>query len=517
MREADEIRSADGQGASASDVAALSARRVSKTFAGQRALDNVDLMLRRGEIHALLGANGSGKSTFIKILSGYHKPDPGADVRVGDLTLSFGSPRASEQAGLRFIHQDLGLIDGLTVAENLTLGPGGPRRLWVSDRGDAAHVQDVLTKYGLAISARTDVARLSAANRSMLAIVRAMMSGLEQGGVLVLDEPTASLPPDEVNMLFSLLRALKANNTAILFVTHRLQEVFELADRVSVLRSGRLVALAATNELDHEMLLEMILGHRLIPSHGQRAEVGAPMLDVMELAGEGVMGATFAAQRGEVLGITGLIGSGYETVLGLVFGAQRRLGGTVRVSDRPVPAGRPDLSIKNGMAFVPAERRRLGSFNGWTVRENLTIPALRTTRGWLGEKRERIEAQNWLRRLDVTPGHPEVTFANLSGGNQQKVVLARWLRSGAQVFLFDEPTIGVDAGAKQSIHHQLREVAAAGASVVISSSDTEELSEVCDRVLVFGEGIVKQSLQAPVTSDEIFAASLAMATAGPGG
>jgi ribose transport system ATP-binding protein len=493
--------------APANELAALSIRGVNKSFGGRGVLHDINLDIERGEIHALLGANGSGKSTLIKILSGYHKPQQGGEVLVEGRSLAFGSSRMSEQVGLRFIHQDLGLFDGLTVTENLMLGMNHHTR-WVSDRRDQKLVAELLDTYGVVTDPRAAMLGQAPASRTMLAIVRAIESGLGRGGVLVLDEPTASLPPQEVDTLFRLVRGLRDQGVTILFVTHRLQEVFEVADRVSVLRNGTLISTSAVADIGRDGLIEMILGKPLAPvAQPMSHRLDSPTLSVTELSGDTVTDASFSAYEGEVLGVTGLMGAGYEALLGLVFGAVPRSRGQVVILNQQVTASSPAAAISAGIAFAPADRHRLGSFGGWTVRENVTIPALRTRMGWLSERSESVDSAGWLDRLGVTPKDPNIKFSALSGGNQQKVVLARWLRCGAKVLLLDEPTIGVDAGAKQLIHQELRSLAAAGAVVVLSSSDTEEICEVCDRVLIMSGGQISAELHAPLTTDEIFSAT----------
>jgi ribose transport system ATP-binding protein len=500
-----------------SSGARLSMKHVSKRFPGTRALDDVDLDLLEGEVHALLGMNGSGKSTLIKILAGYHRPEAGAEVVVGGAALQFGHPRHSAAAGLCFIHQDLGLIPTLSVAENLELTGRYPARWWLSERAERAAAQRVLDSYNIPADPGTPVGSLRPAQQTLLAIARAVESGLGKGGLLVLDEPTASLPPGEVQELFALLAELKGRGVTILYVTHRLPEVFEIADRVTVLREGRRVKTRPVEGLDHDQLVELILGQALQPA--EFAGSGAPgsrLLEVRGLSGGTVLDATLTAHAGQIVGVTGLMGSGYEELLGLIFGGNPRRAGEIVLDGAPLAPGNPRRSIRAGLAFAPADRRRHGAVTQWTLRENVTLPAIpsRSPARWLGERRERREARPWLQRLSVAPDDPERQFASLSGGNQQRVVMARWLRCGARVFLLDEPTFGVDAGAKHAIYTELRKAADAGAGVLIASSDTEELSEVCDRVMVLGHGVVRSELPAACSPEEIFAATLRAARAG---
>jgi ribose transport system ATP-binding protein len=490
---------------------ALELRNVSKLFAGQRALDAVDLTVHAGETHALVGANGSGKSTLIKILAGFHEPEPGAEIAVNGRPLAPGSSATSHAAGLRFIHQDLGLIGSLSIAENLELGGEYPGRLWLSDSAERAAAARVLDAYGIEADPAALLESLRPTQQTLLAIARAVDSGLGAAGVLVLDEPTASLPPEEVQHLHALLARLKSRGVTIVYVTHRLTEVFEIAERVTVLRDGRRVTTRPVAELDHDGLVELILGVRLEPIEAGAGRVrDGVVLEVSGLAGGGVRSVSFDAGAGEVVGITGLTGSGYEDVLGLVFGARAPMAGRVVVGGKELERPAPRESIAAGLAFAPAERRRYGAMLDWTLRENLTLPRISGSGPlrWLSDRDEAREARGWLERLAVEPADPEQRFMALSGGNQQRLVLARWLRCGARALLLDEPTLGVDAGAKRAIYGELRAAAEAGAAVVVSSSDTEELWELCDRVLVMGAGTIESELTGASTPDEIFAATL---------
>jgi ribose transport system ATP-binding protein len=500
---------------------ALRIRSLSKAFAGTLALDRVDLEVHAGEVHALLGANGSGKSTLIKVLAGYHEPEAGATIEVNGRPLQLHSPRASADAGFRFIHQELGLIGALSIAENLELGGRYPGGWWLSDRAERRLARDVLLGYGVDADPSAPVDSLRPPQRTLVAIARAIESDLGAAGLLVLDEPTASLPPEEVQHLFSIIASLKARGVTIIYVTHRLTEVFEIAERVTVLRDGRRVASAPVADLNHDRLVELILGGQLEAAvHTTRLRGADDVLDIEELAGGGVRVASLSLAAGEIVGLTGLMGSGYEELLGLIFGASRPDRAQIRIKGELMSGSpNPRRSVRSRIAYAPADRRRYGAIVDWTLRENLTLPAI-TGHGrlrWLSERREAAEAQLWLDRLDVKPARPEQLFATLSGGNQQRLVLARWLRSGAQVFLLDEPTFGVDAGAKHAIYAELRAAAAAGAAILISSSDTEELCEIADRILLMGQGRICKEIAGSISPDELFAETLRASSAVAGG
>ena len=477
---------------------------LSKTFNGVRVLSDIGLELRRGEVHALLGQNGSGKSTAIKILAGYHAPDDDALAFVGDRVLKLGSATAARDAGIRFIHQDLGLISELDVIDNLALGERFEGRWWLSGRRERTAAQRTLAKYGVALDVTAPLESLSPAERTMVAIVRAIESMPGADGMLVLDEPTAALADEEVQQLFGLVAELKRRGLTILYVTHRLAEVFEIGDRVTVLRDGMSVGTRPVSSLSYDALVEMIVGRPLSAFYPESASgSGDTVLRVSAIGGDAVADVSLELARGEIVGVAGVVGSGYDQLLSLIFGGRPRVRGEVEVDGATLSAGSPGDAIAAGIAFAPADRRRLGAMREWTVRENITLPRLTSSpRGWLGDRAERADVRPWIERLDIRPAEPERLFALLSGGNQQKAVLARWLRSRAGVVLLDEPTNGVDVGAKRAIYEILQHACASGTAFLLASSDAEELCAVCDRVIVLRDGRVGAVLHAAELSVE---------------
>jgi ribose transport system ATP-binding protein len=472
----------------------LTIRGLSKTFPGTKALDRVDFDVRPGEIHALIGQNGSGKSTLIKVLAGYHQPDPGSDIRLAGEGVDLRDTTASRDAGFRFVHQDLGLVETLSAVENLTLGREldtafGGRIRWGAECRDAERRMRAL---GYDFDVRRPVAELGAAERTGIAIARALWDW-EQARVLIVDEPTASLPREEVRVLFDALDRVRKQGLGVIYVSHRLDEIFKIGDRVTVLRDGKRVGTWDVERLDPDRLVSLMVGSvELRPPHDRvfrgTQEVA---LEIQQLRGLEVDNVDIEARRGEVVGIAGLTGSGREELLPLLFGTASR-GGEVRLDGRIVPAD-PRGAMAAGMALVPADRRAEGAVVGLSVRENCTLTDLErhsARAGRLNRSAERAEVLAWIEELDVRPRRPDAVFGTLSGGNQQKVVLAKWLRRKPRVLLLDEPTQGVDVHAKATIHALAREVAADGAVVVIASSDDAELCDTCDRVLVMRSGEV---------------------------
>jgi len=498
----------------------LTVRGLSKTFGSAMALNGVDFDLRAGEIHALIGQNGCGKSTLIKILAGFHQPDPGADIRLAGDEVDLARTADSHDAGFRFVHQDLGLVNTLNTVENLMLGrqlttARGGRIRWDAERRDAERRMNDL---GYQFDVLRPVGDLGAAERTGVAIARALWDW-ETARVLVVDEPTASLPREEVAILFAALERVRRAGLGVIYVSHRLDEIFSIGDRVTVLKDGLRVGTWNIADIDQDDLVRsMIGGEQLRPPHDRMARAGSEVaLGVSGLCGTVVDNVDLEARRGEVIGIAGLTGSGREEILPLIFGAASR-SGEVRLNGRPVPA-HPRGAMRAGLALVPADRRGHGAVLGMTLRENCSLTDLRpfsTRLGYLSRARENRETDAWITRLDVRPARSDAIFALLSGGNQQKVVLAKWLRRRPAVLLLDEPSQGVDVGAKAAIHALARQVAQDGASVVIASSDDTELCDTCDRVLVMRDGrIVAEVEGARLTTEELGRLQLGIATHTP--
>jgi ribose transport system ATP-binding protein len=465
---------------------------LSKTYPAQVALRGVDLDVLPGQVHALVGQNGSGKSTLIKVLAGYHKPDWGARAWLNGEPFDLGSAPAAHLAGMRFIHQDLGLVPELDVIDNLALGQSYSGRWWLGNRAEAASARELLAAFDVDLDVARPLRELSAAQRTLVAIARALRGGVSKSGVLVLDEPTATLPQHEVAQLFDAVRTVCSHGTGVLYVTHRLGEVFELANTVTVLRDGDRVITAPVHRLSSNELIAHIAGRplaQLYPSPPRPESKVALRAD--EVHGGDVRGATIELHVGEILGVAGISGSGRDGLNRLLFGSTPLEAGVIHIGASAHNQLTPNTAINAGMAYLPADRRTLSAIPSMSVAENLTLPMLgRRSLGWLSYRAERRDSIGWLKRLEVVPPDPDRAFSTLSGGNQQKAVLARWLRRGSWVLLLDEPTQGVDVGGKRAIYDALGNAARNGAAVLIASPDAEELAEVCERVLVLRHGRV---------------------------
>lgn len=510
-----EMAEREGARSNPGPFAVLDVVALSKTYPGQVALDAAELRVMPGEVHALVGQNGSGKSTLIKLLAGYVKADHGGHALFGGELVDLWALDRDVRRRIRIVHQDLGLVPSLSTVENLGLGRGYHtdaigRIRW---RSEVRRAQDLLLAFGLAPDVRQPVATLSAAERAAVAIMRALQDwDVDQPGLLVLDEPTASLNRGEVDALFREVRRVADQGAGVLFVSHMLDEVLELADRVTVLRDGKVVAAGEpATSLDERRLVELIVGRPVADLYPNAIQVaGRPVLEVENVFGTSLRAVTLKVHEGEVLGVAGLVGSGREEVAGAIFGATPRFAGKVLVDKRKVFAT-PRDSIRAGLAYVPADRKAVGLDMQERLHEHIVLPRLGPLQGKvrLRQRAARREAALWAMQLDVQPPLIDRRMEKFSGGNQQKAVLARWLRTEPKVLLLDEPTQGVDVGAKAAIYRKIRDAANDGMAVLVASSDAEELVHVCDRVLVFRAGGVAIELRAnTLTVERLIAETL---------
>lgn len=497
----------------------LRLRHLSKHFGGTQALNDVGLDVTGGRVHGLLGHNGSGKSTLIRILAGYHAPEPGGEMERDGVPIRLPlRPGQFRELGMAFVHQDPGLLPALTVTENLRIGAlaGGLLR-HVSWRREAAAVAALLDEFGIDCDPDARVERLRPWQRPLLAIVRAVdevrrltVTGQLQSGLLVLDEPTAGLGDASVERLFAVIERVKAAGFGVLFVSHDLDEVLAITDEVTVLRDGRVAGTGRTNTLGKEALVEMIIGHR-IERHAPAATVAAraePLVAVRDLRGPGVRDIGFDVAPGEILGMTGLIGSGFAEVGALVAGALPGQAGTLRIGEAQhnVAGLTARRAIDAGVAYVPADRLRAGCIGELTVAENIGLPVLdRLARGGVLAPRVLVHhAAELCHRFDVRPPDPALHLESLSGGNQQKALLAKWLQLSPRLLVLEEPTQGVDVGAREQIFAAIRAWAAQGAAVLCLSGDHEQLALLCRRVLILRHGrIVAELTDTDVTEERM--------------
>lgn len=468
----------------------LEAHHLSKTFPGVKALTDVSFGVSSGEVVALVGQNGSGKSTLVKILARVYEPDAGARVTL------LGEGGSGQASTLHFIHQDLGLIDQLSTIENLDLTRQLGRSMLAPAplREERRHAEELIAEFGGRFDVRAPIGSLSAAERTIVAITRALDGWAHDRNVLFLDEPTAALHGDDVTTLLTAVRRVADRGAGVVFISHRLDEVVELADRVLCLRDGHLIASVGRGEYDHDDLVALIAGNSLAAAatdYSARRK-GSAVLRARAITSATVTGLDLDLRAGEILGISGVLGSGREELGGVLFGAVPGRVESLEVGGRAVGRLDPRRAVAAGMAYVPGDRRRLGAVMTMTARENLTLPSLTPLRrkltGLLNRSAERAEVGRWFTSFDVRPADPERALELFSGGNQQKVILAKWLRTEPLVLMLDEPTQGVDVGAKAAIYALIAGAAKDGAGVLVCSSDAKELATICDRVLVLRDG-----------------------------
>jgi ABC-type sugar transport system ATPase subunit len=506
---------APGSGATAPEPV-LRLEHLSKTFGGTRALRDVALEIGPGEIHALVGQNGCGKSTLIKTLAGYHHADPGALAWLDGEPFDLSSASGARHDRLRFVHQDLGLVNELSAVDNLALSRGYARtRLGSIDWAEQERTARALIgRFGVDLDVHRPLTYATPVERTVVAIAAAL-EGWSGGGVLVLDEPTAMLPHAEVDKLLEIVREVRRGGTSVLYVSHRMDEIFELADRVTVLRGGRLIGTRDVADLTPQSLATMMVGEDVdISIRPDAADAARPaLLEVRDLRAGVLDGVSFDLGRGEVLGIAGLPGSGRETLPYAVAGAwDGPASGTLRLPAQSEDW--TDVSADGAGRFplVPANRTTEGVISAFSVKENLTLPLVDRLRGRaaISSAREGEFVAEWIDRLGIRTAGADVPITTLSGGNQQKVVMARCLALGSSVLALCEPTAGVDIGTRIQLYELIAEQARAGIGVIVSSSDEGDLLGLCTRVLVLRRGVIAAEL----TGDDITEANLLHAMEG---
>ncbi len=469
---------------------ALQMNNITKTYPGVLALDNVSFDVAKGEVHALCGENGAGKSTLMKILAGAQSMDSG-DIFINDELVHITTPQKAMDLGVNIIYQEFNLVPYLNAAENIFLGrePKASVPGFIDFGKMYNEAQSVIDQLGVDLNVRMPVNQLSIAQQQMVEIGKATS---RKSMIIAMDEPSATLTDHELKALFELIRSLKDKGVSIIYISHRLEEIFEIADRVTVMRDGKYVGTKAIADTDREDLIKMMVGRELtevIPKVA--AEIKGPALEVKGLTRKGVIeDINFTLHHGEVLGLAGLVGAGRTEVARAIFGADTIDAGEILLDGKPIKVKSPRDAIRQGIGLVTEDRKALGLILGMVVRENISLANLDslTKLGFVNRREEKHISQQYIEDLMIKTPSSEQQVQNLSGGNQQKVVLAKWLFTQSKVLIFDEPTRGIDVGAKTEIYNLMNRLAATGAAIIMISSELPEILGMSDRILVMHEG-----------------------------
>ena len=470
---------------------ALEMRGISKVFSKVVALDKVDLKVKPGEVHALIGENGAGKSTLMKVLSGAYQPD-GGEMQLNGKPFKPRNPKDAIDQGVSIIYQELNLVGELSAVKNVMLGHEIHNKMhFIRARQEKEYAVKYLDYVcrGAIADYNTPVKRLSVAQQQMVEIAKALSYNSK---IIVMDEPTDTLTNDEIKVLFEIVNQLKADGITVIYISHRLEELFVLCDRVTVLRDGRLVAVENIRDIDKNWLITKMIGRDLKDTYPprRRIEDGEPVLEVQNLSGERFRDVSFTLHQGEVLALTGLVGSGRTEILRTIFGAEKAKGGSVRLFGKEVRIRHPQTATRAGIGFATEDRKAQGLFLSHDIRSNITEAALPhvSTAGFIHRKQETALAQKYFDALHVVSPDMRKLCKHLSGGNQQKVVLAKWLASGCKILFLDEPTRGIDVGAKYEIYQLIDQLVQEGLSILMISSEMPEVMGVADRAIVMHEG-----------------------------
>lgn len=481
----------------------LEMKNITKTFPGVKALDNVDFHLKKGEVHALLGENGAGKSTLMKVLNGIHERDSGKIFLRGQ-EVRFNNTKEAQNAGLAIIHQELELIPHLNVAENIFLGREEKKGFLIDYNSLYKKTEDVLDMLGVNIDPRAKIVDLNIGNQQMVEIAKAVSQEAE---ILVMDEPTSSLTNQEIEILFSLIRRLKKQDISIVYISHRLEEVFEICDRVTVLRDGQFVDEVKTEETDEDHLIKMMVGRTIEERFPEiKFSPGEEILKVENLSVPNKLEeASFELRKGEILGIAGLMGSGRTELAKALFGVYDDLEGNIFFKGRNIKINSPADAINYGIYYLSEDRKEEGLVLGLTVENNISLAVLRNMlkmQTFINREEEKELALNYIDELNIKTPSEKQTVMNLSGGNQQKVVVSKLLSTNPEVVILDEPTRGIDVGAKREIYKLMQDLVNEGVAVILISSELPEVINLSNRVIVMHENKIMGELEAEQADQE---------------
>lgn len=472
----------------------LELKNITKVYPGVVALDNVSVSFCPGEVHAIMGENGAGKSTLIKVMSGAIRPDAGTICVEGQEFQSM-TPALSRKSGLEVVYQEFNLVPGLSVGENIFLGDKLGNAVFQDFKQVYSRAQEILQKFHLDVDPRLTVRKLSNSQKQLVEIAKAISTNAK---VLVLDEPTSALATREADILLDLVAMLRKEGTCIIYISHRMDEIFRIADRVTVLRDGQYVATKPIGELNREKLIELMVGRHLNETFPERLKPEDEIaLEVKNLSGNGVENISFQLHKREILGFAGLVGAGRTELAKVIYGAAKSEAGYIYCCGNEVKIKKPSQAIKNGIGLIPEDRKGEGVFLNFSVSWNTSIMALRglSKHTFVNRKKVSEVTDQYIKKLRVKTASQQVPVKTLSGGNQQKVALAKTLATQTKILIFDEPTRGIDVGAKQEIYKLMAELTAEGYSIIMISSEMEELIGMSDRILVMHEGSLNGELK----------------------
>jgi len=481
----------------------LTMRGISKTYGSAAALQNVDFSVKPGEVHALIGENGAGKSTLLNILSGVRPADSG-EISVNGAAVQMKNPLSARQAGIAMIHQELQHVPELSVAQNMFLGRPLTRAggLWVDKQAQLARAALLLKQLDPTIDPAMPIKSLKVSQQQIVEIARAL---LDDAKIIAMDEPTSSLTPREFDRLAELIADLKAMGVSLIYVSHKMNEIFRVCDRATIMRDGRQVGVVNICDENEESIVARMVGRKIEKLAHNAWVTEREVLRVENLArGSEISPTSFSVRAGEVLGIAGLVGAGRTELLKLIAGLDKRSGGSVFVNGQPVRNHNVSAAIRAGIGLVPEDRKKEGIIKARAVKMNMALPSLRqfTRAGIVSRQKLNRAAQEVMSDLKLRPLDIEKTIGTLSGGNQQKVIIGRWVAADANVFLFDEPTRGIDIGAKSEIYNLIEKLAQAGKAIVVVSSEMTEIIRISDRVLVMREGKITKELTDDAITEE---------------
>lgn len=469
-------------------------RGISKTFGQNRVLEKIDLTIHSGEIHALMGENGAGKSTLMNILTGLFPATTG-EVLIDGQVKTFANPQEAERFGISFIHQEMNTWPEMTVLENLFLGRELKRGLGFLDKAAMEReAQKAFQTLGLDLPLTARIGDLSVGQQQMIEIAKCLLSDLS---ILIMDEPTAALTDRETERLFTVIRGLKERGVGIIYISHRMEEIFQLTDKITVMRDGIVVATVPTAETTSDQLVRQMVGRELTDYYPEKtAPIGDVAFEVKGLTGERFTDVSFQVRQGEILGFSGLMGAGRTEVMRAIFGIDKFTSGQVLLDGQPLSISSPEQAIKQGIGFLTEDRKDEGLILDFSIADNMTLPSTKdfSPNGFFDKKTATDFVERLIKRLMIKSGTPTLPVSALSGGNQQKVVLAKWIGIAPKVLILDEPTRGVDVGAKREIYQLINELAERGVPIVLVSSDLPEVLGVSDRIMVMHEGRISGQL-----------------------